>query len=165
MTEPPQDDERRSDDGPGHASGQPTPPQQLGPPGRYGPPDHYGPPPQYAPYGAPGQFGAPQAPGRKSRVGLIAGLTAALLVLIAVGVVLAMNLGPTVLDRTAVERDVAAQFEQLEGVAIDLRCPEEMKVESGAEYSCTGTTADGEEVELAIRIGDKLNGDYTWTEV
>jgi hypothetical protein len=165
MTEPPQDDERRSDDGPGHASGQPTPPQQLGPPGRYGPPDHYGPPPQYAPYGAPGQFGAPQAPGRKSRVGLIAGLTAALLVLIAVGVVLAMNLGPTVLDRTAVERDVAAQFEQLEGVAIDLGCPEEMKVESGAEYSCTGTTADGEEVELAIRIGDKLNGDYTWTEV
>jgi len=96
---------------------------------------------------------------------VLIGAAVLILALVAVGVVLAMTLGPTVLARSAVERDVAAQFEQLEGVAIDLSCPDEMKVESGAEYTCTGTTADGEEVELAIKIGDELNGNYTWTEV
>ena len=98
-------------------------------------------------------------------MGVIIGAAALILALIAIGVVLAMHLGPTVLDRAAVERDVAAQFEQLEGVAVDLSCPQEMKVETGAEYRCTGTTADGEEVTIAIRITDERNGDYTWTEV
>ena len=144
------------------------PPGSYGAPGQYGPSGQYGAPGQYGPpgqYGVPGQYGGPQPPAPKSRVGLIAGVTALILVLIAAGVLLAMHLGPTVLDRAAVERDVAAQFEQLEGVAIDLSCPEEMTIESGAEYRCTGTTAAGEEVELAIQIGDELNGDYTWTEV
>ena len=181
MTETPRDDERRSDDAPRRAYEQPPPPQQFGPPGHYQAPQHeqppYGPPGQF---GAPGQFGQPaqfgqsavpgqyelpQAPTRKSRVGVLVGATALILALIAIGVVLAMHLGPTVLDRAAVERDVAAQFEQLEGVAVDLSCPQEMKVETGAEYRCTGTTADGEEVTIAIRIQDERNGDYTWTEV
>ena len=188
MTEPPKDDERRPGDGPGRAYGQPLPqygrppygrpeaPQQpfhqpygappYGPPGSYGAPGQYGPSGQYgAPgqYGPPGQYGGPQPPAPKSRVGLIAGVTALILVLIAAGVLLAMHLGPTVLDRAAVERDVAAQFEQLEGVAIDLRCPEEMTIESGAEYRCTGTTAAGEEVELAIQIADPGEDvDYHW---
>jgi hypothetical protein len=159
MTETPQDDERRPDDGPRRAYEQPPPPPPFGPPGQYGPPSQFG------SYGVPGPYAMPQEPTRKSRVGVLIGVTALILALVAIGVVLAMHLGPTVLDRTAVERDVAAQFEQLEGVAIDLSCPQEMKVESGAEYRCTGTTADGEEVKVAIRIGDELNGDYTWTEV
>jgi hypothetical protein len=181
MTETPQDDERRSDDAPGRAYEQPPPPQQFGPPGHFQAPQHeqppYGPPGQYvAPaqfgqpaqsgqYGVPGQYELPQAPTRKSRVGVLVGAAALILALVAIGVVLAMHLGPTVLDRAAVERDVAAQFEQLEGVAVDLSCPQEMKVETGAEYRCTGTTADGEEVTIAIRIEDERNGDYTWTEV
>ncbi len=137
---------------------------QYGAP-QYGPPQ-YGPPAYPAPqYGAP-PFGPPAgAPATKSKVGLIVALTAVAVALIAAGVVLVMSLQSTVLDPAAVERDVAAQFEQLEGVAIDLSCPEEMTIESGAEYSCTGTTAAGEEIELAIQIGDELNGDYTWTEV
>ena len=178
MTETPQDDERRSDDEPRRASEEPPPPQQFGTPGLhppaqpeqppYGQPGRYGAPGQYAQpgqYGVAGQYELPQAPTRKSRVGVLIGAAALILALIAIGVVLAMHLGPTVLDRAAVERDVAAQFEQLEGVAVDLSCPQEMKVESGAEYRCTGTTADGEEVTIAIRITDERNGDYTWTEV
>jgi hypothetical protein len=181
MTETPQDDERRSDDAPGRAYEQPPPPQQFGPPGhsqapqheqppyvppgQYGAPGQFGQPAQFGQYGVAGQYELPQAPTRKSRVGVLVGAAALILALIAIGVVLAMHLGPTVLDRAAVERDVAAQFEQLEGVAVDLSCPQEMKVETGAEYRCTGTTADGEEVTIAIRIEDERNGDYTWTEV
>jgi Domain of unknown function (DUF4333) len=156
--------------------GQPYPSQPYGPPqppGRYGQPPQYGPPqygtpqygtPQYGPppYGAPA-YGQP-APPKKSRVGLIAAVTAALLVLIAGVVVLALSLSSTVLDRNAVERDVAAQFEEREGVAIDLDCAEEMKVESGATYDCTGTTADGEDVTLRIAITDEDAAAYTWTE-
>lgn len=175
MTETPQDDERRSDDAPRRAYEQPPPPQQFGPPGHYqapqheqppyGPPGQFGAPGQFGQPGVPGQYALPQTPTTKSRVGVLVGAAALILALIAIGVVLAMHLGPTVLDRAAVERDVAAQFEQLEGVAVDLSCPQEMKVETGAEYRCTGTTADGEEVTIAIRIADERNGDYTWTEV
>ena len=164
---------------------QPYPPQPYGPP-QPGPGSHYGqPPPSYGPPGQPPQYGAPQygpppygppqygpmaggygqpAPARRSRVGLIAAVTAGILVLIAGAVALALSLSPTVLDRNAVERDVAAQFEQREGVAIDLSCAEEMKVSEGETYECTGTTADGEDVTLRISITDEDSAAYTWTE-
>ena len=122
--------------------------------------------PRPYPQGAPVSFAQEPPPARRSsaRVPLaVAGAVVLLLTLLVM--VLLMTLGPTVLDRAAVERDVAVQFEELEGVAIDLDCPAEMRVESGAEYACTGTTSDGEEVTLAIQIGDDLDGDYTWTEV
>jgi uncharacterized membrane protein len=140
----------------------PYPSQPYGPP--YGPPA--GPPQQYGlpPYGPPGApYGQP-APQRKSRVGLIAAVTVVLLVLIAGAVVLALSLSSTVLDRTAVERDVAAQFEEREGVAIDLDCAQEMKVAAGATYECSGTTVDGEDVTLRITITDEDSAAYTWTE-
>jgi hypothetical protein len=97
-------------------------------------------------------------------MGLIAAVTVGILVLIAGGVVLALSLSSSVLDRNAVERDVAAQFEEREGVAVELDCAEEMKVESGATYECTGTTADGEDVTLEIAISDEESAAYTWTE-
>ena len=54
-----------------------------------------------------------------------------MLLVIAGVVVLVLALQSTVLDAAAVERDVAAQFEQREGVAIELDCPDDMKVEAG----------------------------------
>ena len=124
--------------------------------------------PRPYPKGTPPAVVAPEetsAQKSSARVALaVAG--AVVLVLTLVVMVLVMTLGPTVLDRAAVERDVAVQFEQLEGVGIDLDCPTEMRVESGAEYTCTGTTAEGEEVVLAIRITDPPDdAEYTWTEV
>ena len=149
----------------------PYPSQPYGPPqppGQYGQPPQYGAPQYGAPQYGPPQYGVPSyghpSPPKKSRVGLIAAVTAGLLVLIAGAVVLALSLSSTVLDRNAVERDVAAQFEEREGVAVDLDCAEEMKVESGATYECTGTTADGEDVTLRIAITDENTAAYEWTE-
>ena len=142
----------------------------YGQPG-YGPgpyaqaPQPHGAPYGAQPYGAPGQYapwsGATRA--KKSHLRLYLGL-AALVGLIALAMVLANVLGPTVLNRAAVERDVAAQFEDREGVAIDLTCDAEMRVETGESYPCTGVTADGEEVELQITITDENFAEYTWTE-
>ncbi len=131
--------------------------------GPYGqPPQGYGPPYGAQPYGPSGQQYAPTQP-KKSRTRLILGL-AALVALVTLAMVLANIMGPTVLDRAAVERDVAAQFEAREGVAIDLTCDQEMRVETGESYPCTGVTADGEEVELQITITDENFAEYTWTE-
>jgi uncharacterized membrane protein len=119
-----------------------------------------------SPYGVPGQqFGPPPAaPAQKSRVGLIAILTVVALLVIAGAVVLVMSLRSTVLDAASAERDVAAQFEQRAGVAIDLTCPGDMKVKAGATYTCRGKTADGESVTLKLTITDEKTAAYTWTE-
>ena len=87
------------------------------------------------------------------------------LVLLLVAVVLARLFADTVLDPERVEADVAAQFQEREGVAITLTCDDEMQVEQGADYRCTGTTADGEEVTLRIVITDEDTAAYTWEEV
>ncbi|TFV68704.1 DUF4333 domain-containing protein [Blastococcus sp. CT_GayMR20] len=142
------------------------PPQYAQPP--YGqPPYGAAPEPQYGQpqYGQP-QYGQPPygQPTPKSKVGLIAAITGITLLVLAGVVVLVLSLQSTVLDRAAVERDVAAQFEEREGVAIELSCPGDMAVESGSSYECTGTTADGEDVTLQIRIEDEDSAAYTWTE-
>ena len=141
-----------------------APPPQHAQPG-YGQPAYGQQPAPYAApqYGAPGQYGY-AAPPQKSRIGLIAAATALVLLVIAGVVVLVMALQSTVLDRSAVERDVAAQFEEREGVAIDLECAQEMEVDAGSTYECTGRTADDEEVTLQIRIEDEDSAAYTWTE-
>lgn len=153
--------------------GQPQYGQQPGfgqPPG-YGQPQYgqpqYGqqPPPPYGqqPYGQPpyGQqgYGAP----KKSRTGLILGLGGLVLV-VAVGLVLLFTLGPTVLDTAAAERDVAAQFEQAHGVSVDLSCPDDMTVDTGATYDCAGTTGEGEQITLRLTISGEDAAAYTWAE-
>jgi Domain of unknown function (DUF4333) len=170
---------------PGRPPQQPWPPAQWpqpGPqqPGPWGPPapgpwgghppqgqPPHGQPasgPQYGqPWGAP-PYGPPPAPPRRSRRGLVAGIVVPA-VLLLVAVVLARLFADTVLDPERVEADVAAQFEQIEGVAIDLTCDDEMQVEQGADYECTGTTADDEEVTLRIVITDEDTAAYTWEEV
>jgi Domain of unknown function (DUF4333) len=163
---------------PGQQPGYGQPPTPgYGQPGQqpgYGQPaqPQYGQPQQPAygqqPYGQP-QYGQPQygQPGyaapKKSRTGLFLGL-GALVVVVAVGVVLLLTLGPTVLDSSAAERDVAAQFQEQYGVPVQLDCPEDMEVDAGATYDCTGTTEAGEEVTLRLTISDAENNAYTWSE-
>jgi len=86
-------------------------------------------------------------------------------VLLLVAIVAARLLGDTVLDTGAVEEAVAEQFERREGVAVELTCDDEMQVEQGAAYECTGTTADDEPVTLRIVITDEDTAAYTWEEV
>ncbi|MDP9430446.1 MAG: DUF4333 domain-containing protein [Actinomycetota bacterium] len=178
---PPQQWPQQPWPGPGPQQPWPHPgPQQAGPwgppaPGPYGGQPPYGQPPYGPPspqYGQPwggqpgtGQppYGPPAAP-RRSRKGLVAGIVvpAALLVL---AVVLARLFGDTVLDTGRVEDDVAAQFAERYGVSIGLTCDDEMQVEQGADYECTGTTAEDEEVTLRIVITDEQTAAYTWEEV
>jgi hypothetical protein len=71
--------------------------------------------------------------------------------------------GPGALDPSEVERDVAAEYEGREGVTLDLDCPDEMPPESGGVYTCEGTTADGQEVDVEVRIADPEDDvDYVW---
>jgi hypothetical protein len=67
------------------------------------------------------------------------------------------------LDRSSVEEAVSAQFEQREGVALDLVCDRVMLLEPDARYPCAGVTADGEEVEIEVTVTD-ASGAYTWSE-
>jgi hypothetical protein len=112
----------------------------------------------------PGQQFGPPAVAPRSKVGLIAILTGVALLVIAGVVVLVLSLRSTVLDAASAERDVAAQFEQREGVAVELDCPDDMEVTAGATYTCTGKTADGESVTLRLAITDEKTAAYTWTE-
>jgi hypothetical protein len=150
--------------------GQPPYGQQQYPPQQY-PPQQYAQPPyaQQHYYGQPyGSVPYPQAghgePPKKRRTGLIAGLVAVVVVVAAAVVVLSLSLGTRVLNRSAVQRDVAAQFEEREGVRIDLQCGNGMKLTTGATYTCRGTTADGEKVTLRIRVTDAKQARYAWSE-
>ncbi|MCF6508849.1 DUF4333 domain-containing protein [Blastococcus sp. MG754426] len=175
MTQPPYGD--RPQEGPG-----PSGPPAYGPPRapqRPGWSPHGGSPPQStrpvpypapAPHGVPGYgppgYGppAPRSSGSRRRAGLLLLLAAVALALVAGVALLAATTGPTVLSRSAVERDVAEQFQQREGVAVDLDCEQEMHVEPGATYECTGVTADEEQVTLRIEITDADGARYTWSE-
>jgi hypothetical protein len=102
-------------------------------------------------------------PRRRSRAGLVVALVG-VLAAATVAVLLVVLLSTEVLDRAAVERDVARQFQEREGVAVDLSCDHEMRVVKGATYDCTGTTAQGEEVRLRITVTDERTAAYTWSE-
>jgi hypothetical protein len=85
-----------------------------------------------------------------------------LIVVVAVAVLAATALRSTALDPQAVDRNVAAQFEQQQGMGLDLRCPDGMTVTPGNTYRCSGTTADGTALTIRITITDK-DANYTWS--
>ncbi|GAB3345685.1 DUF4333 domain-containing protein [Modestobacter lapidis] len=127
----------------------------------YGPPPYGQPASGPPPYGQPGWEQLPP-PGRSRRPLLL--LLGLLAVVVAVGAVLLLTaLQSTALDPTAVQRDVAEQFEQREGVAVELQCGDDMTVEAGRDYRCSGTTADGEPVTITITVTDE-QANYTWGE-
>jgi hypothetical protein len=83
-------------------------------------------------------------------------------VLIGVGIVLALLLGQDVLDPDRAESDIAQQYEEIFGVGIDVSCDDEMIVEDGATYDCSGTTEDGEDVSIGVTITDEDSAAFTW---
>ena len=152
--------------------GQPAqyPQPQYGQP-QYGQPQ-YGHPQQHPPQQSWGQFPGqapagwdrpPQPARRRSRrLSLLIGL-AALVVLVAAAIVRGSGLGGTQLDPDAVQRDVAEQFEEAYGVAVDLTCDQDMTVEQGRSYQCQGRTADGQPVTVTLQLTDD-EGAYTWSD-
>jgi hypothetical protein len=169
MTNPPQDSDERGEPGPSHVG--PAQPPYAPPYGQApqpAPGSEYGRPQQPSgqpPYGQPGYplpgYGPPPT---KSKAPLIAAVAGVLVLLVVGGVFLAFALRSTVLDPRSVERDVAAQFEEREGIAIELDCTDDMPVDTGATYECSGTTADNEDVRLQITVTDEEQAAYTWTE-
>jgi hypothetical protein len=139
-------------------------PQPYGP-GPYASQQGYQQQPGYGPFGQPSTTAWPpaQQPPDKTRKRLIIALeVVALAIVVGLGT-LVYVLSSTRLDPSAVERDVAAQFEQREGVALDLECRHRMIVRKGADYDCKGTTADGEDIKIEITITND-QGAYTWAE-
>jgi uncharacterized protein DUF4333 len=150
---------------------------QFGPPSGYGwssgqwggpdraPEEPYGQPPFWGPgpYGSPGDWGPPPPPARRRRrrVPLLLGLLGVVLLATAV-VWLTTATQSSALDPQAVEQDVARQFQQQDGVAVDLTCNDRMTVTPGRTYRCSGTTADGNPVTITIRITDS-DAHYTWS--
>jgi hypothetical protein len=124
--------------------------QQRGYPGQQGPGQGYG--------------GYPSAPTKKRNTGLIVTLALVGVLVLALAILLpTVILNKTVLDQAAVQNDVGAQFQDQEGVGINLTCPADMEVEVSRTYECTGTTDDSEDVTLVIEITDE-DGNYTWQE-
>ena len=81
-------------------------------------------------------------PPRSGRPLLLAVLGVGVLALASLPVVLLEPtlFGRTLLDRGAVQRDVAAQFQQREGVAVTLDCPRAMPLVPGAGCTAGVTT-------------------------
>ncbi len=133
--------------------GQPPQPQQQS----WGPPPSANQPWQQA--GQPGQpeYGQfPQSTGSgKSKLPLILGLGAVVLLLVIAGVLAALFLRPSVLDQGAVQdgvTDILTNSYGIQGVS-DVSCPSDQKVESGASFTCN-VSVDGEPRTVTIRIID-----------
>ena len=78
-------------------------------------------------------------------------------------VVLLIRRFPSGLDSGSVEREVAAEYEERIGVAVEVRCPDEMPVASGEVYACEGTRTDGAVIYVEIQIADPgEDADYRW---
>jgi hypothetical protein len=80
---------------------------------------------------------------------------------VAAAVLLPPLVNRTALDPAAVQRDVAAQYEQREGIPLDLRCADPMPVQVDRSYRCEGTRPDGEPVTITITVTSE-DAEYTW---
>jgi hypothetical protein len=95
---------------------------------------------------------------------LVAVAVAAIAVGVCAAVLLAQRGATRVLSTPAVQRDVARQFQAAQGVSIALTCERRMPLVTGATYTCSGVTGQGEAVAITIRITDAEAATYTWTE-
>jgi len=160
---------------PPHGPPQYARPPQYGPPGQYGQqqyaPGGYGQGQQWTatpPYGqAAADDAEPAAERRGNRRRWIA-LIAVAVVVVAAGVTALLLLiqggGDRVLSSSAVERDVAQQFQEKQGVSVKLTCKERMTLVTGGTYHCTGVTGEGESETVTIRVTDAKAAAYTWSD-
>ena len=106
--------------------------------------------------------GATAAPDRTRRFRPLHGWLVLAAVLAALAVARWAGLGPTFLDHTRVETDIAEQFEERYDVGVDVDCPRDMRVSAGREYDCDAVTDDHEDLVLVVTITDEDPPAYTW---
>jgi hypothetical protein len=72
------------------------------------------------------------------------------------------GLGPTLMEDSRVESDIAEQFEERYDVGVDVDCPRGMQVSEGRQYECEAETDDREDLDLVVTITDEDPPAYTW---
>ena len=105
------------------------------------------PPPPYGPSGQPaGPFGPPpagfgtqQQPPRRRRTGaLVAGIVAAVLAVVGLGIAALFLFGTKLLDTAEAEREIARITEEQVGLApCDVTCPDDVTLQAGTSTTCT----------------------------
>ncbi len=136
----------------GNGSGGTIPP--FGPPGPFGPPSQ--PPAGLGPQPMP-----PYPPAPRRRTGLVIGLVAAGLAVLAVLAGGALLLfGTKTIDRSSVESEIVRLTQEQAGVApTDVRCPDDIEVAAGGTFSCTATL-DGQPITYSVRQQDDQGNLY-----
>jgi Domain of unknown function (DUF4333) len=83
-------------------------------------------------------------------------------VLAALAVARWAGLGPTLLDDSQAQSDIAEQFEERYDVGVDVDCPRDMQVSEGRAYECDAETDDDEDLVLVVTITDEDPAAYSW---
>ena len=144
--------------------GQPHQGQPYGPPPQqgqlYGPPPYGQPQQQGQPYGqqpyGESPFGAVYAPRGKSKLPLILGGVAALIVIVvvALGFVGPAYFTSKVFDQNALQSGVQGVLTNSYGQKVDsVSCPAQQKVRSGSTFTCQATVA-GKQQAVTITVKD-----------
>lgn len=68
------------------------------------------------------------------------------------------------LSTSAVERDVAEQFQQEQGFSVKLTCTDTTRLVDGGTYHCSGGSGEGESGTVTIRMTDPQAATYPWTD-
>jgi hypothetical protein len=105
---------------------------------------------------------ATAAPEKRRRFRPLHGWLVLAAVVAALAVARWAGLGPTLLDHTRVESDIAEQFEERYDVGVDVDCPRDMRVSEGRVYECDAVTDDRENLTLVVTITDEEQAAYTW---
>jgi hypothetical protein len=113
----------------------------------------YGPPTGPGGYAPPG-YGQPPAPPRRKRTGLIIGIVAGVVVLAALAVGAIFLFGTKTLNTAEAEKQIGTITQKQIGTApTDVQCPEDIAVQSGKTFTCTGTL-DGQKVSYTVKETD-----------
>jgi hypothetical protein len=120
------------------------------------------PPPSYGAHGQPASpsgpppagFGTPQQPPRRRTGALIAGIVAAVLAIVGLGVAALFLFGTKLLDTAEAEREIARITEAQAGLApSDVTCPDDVPLQAGTTTTCTGTL-DGQPISFTVEQTD-----------
>lgn len=78
----------------------------------------------------------------------------------AVLTVLATGCSQTI-DGSDIEREVAAGVDDLQGVEVEVSCPDDIETEDGGTFTCTATDSEGTEEDVNV-VQQDADGNVKW---